>query len=108
MRDNTKLINFYKEGYWEMETILNILSKVKSYTDKKGLKDVELVEIEDSSLCDTENQRFDVVIQCVTPKGLTIQKKLLILKGEVVDGEEFHKRFKEFYKPWRERKYGLQ
>ncbi len=95
MGNETKLINFYKKDYWKIETLSDIVSIVKSYTDKKKLKDVELVEIEDSSLQDV----FDVIIQYPSPKAgfTTIQQKLLILKGEVIDGEGFHMRAKEFY-----------
>ncbi len=94
--NSTEFIDFWNTGYWTLETVNNIVSKVSEYAEKKGLKDVKLVSVENNINSDPKNQRFDVVIQHLG-ETFHVQRKLLILKGEVIDGDEFHKRYKEFY-----------
>ena len=94
--NSTEFIDFWNTGYWALETVNNIVSKVSEYAEKKGLKDVKLVSVENNINSDPKNQRFDVVIQHLG-ETCHVQRKLLILKGEVIDGDEFHKRYKEFY-----------
>ena len=84
------------QNRWPLDTVIEIVNKVKEYADKAGLKDVELREIEDQTWSDPDNNRYDITI--VYPlEGILISQKLLLLKGEIVNGEEFHKRFSEFY-----------
>ena len=42
--------------------------------------------------------RVDIEIRYVNKNHQSIQQKLLILNGELIDGEMFHKRFHEWYK----------
>ena len=56
-----------------------------------------LCEVENSVWTDPKNQRYDVVIQYVSDEDKRIRQKLLILKGEVIDGKTFHERYHEFY-----------
>ena len=81
-----------------LKEITDILVKVQKYTEDKKLKDATLVYFEDSRWEDPINQRFDIDIQYVDETtNHYIRQKLLILKGEVIDGETFHKRYNEFY-----------
>ena len=41
--------------------------------------------------------RIDIEVRFEENNGNLIQQKLLILNGELVDGETFHKRFHEWY-----------
>ena len=43
------------------------------------------------------NGRIDIEIRYENSERQLIQQKLLILKGELIDGETFHKRFNEWY-----------
>ena len=88
----------FNEPYntWSLKTIAHVVSKVEAWCDKKGLMNVELHEVEDNTWSDTKNQRFDIVIRYMENNHL-IEQKLLMLKDEVIDGEEFHKRHDEFY-----------
>ena len=96
-----EFINFQDNSFWSLETIYNIVSKVKDYADRQKLVDVRLVSVEDNSWSDPDNQRFDVYIEHSEPfpnfGNQRFRRKLLILKGEVLDGKEFHKRCSEFY-----------
>ena len=82
---------------WKLDEVVRITSLIKEYADKHNLKDVELLEVEDNRWEDEVNQRIDVEIVYPDTKGIMIQQKLLILKGEILDGKEFHKRAEEFY-----------
>ncbi len=96
--EGLKFINWDDSlNQWSLDKVIEIVSKIKAYADKKKLKDVILHSVEDSSWSDSENGRIDVEIRFRNNKNQLIQQKLLILKGEVIDGEEFHKRHDEFY-----------
>lgn len=41
--------------------------------------------------------RIDIEVVFNNKEGCPIQQKLLILNDELIDGETFHKRFKEWY-----------
>lgn len=84
------------QNRWSLDTITDIVNKVKEYADTVGLTDVELREIEDQTWSDPINNRFDITIVYLSG-GHLISQKLLLLKGELLNGEEFHKRFGEFY-----------
>lgn len=103
----TKFTGFYEvqsplspsPSGWRIEDILKVVTLIKEYAEKKGLQCVTIYKVEDNQITDPANQRFDVTIQY--PHGdvnrCVISQKLVILRGEVLDGKEFHKRYNEFY-----------
>lgn len=91
-----KFINFGSDTGWSPDTVAKICKKVLDYAKANNLADVMLCSVEDNTCDDKANQRYDVEI-CFTKNGQLIRQKLLILKGEVIDGNEFHKRINEFY-----------
>lgn len=44
-----------------------------------------------------KNKRIDVRVRYVDLENRLMEQKLLILNDEVIDGETFHKRYKEWY-----------
>lgn len=81
-----------------LKDITDVLQKVQEYVIKKGFKDPVLCSFEDARWEDPANQRFDIVIEYIDDDTChRVRQKLLILKGEVIDGNTFHKRFSEFY-----------
>lgn len=44
-----------------------------------------------------KNGRIDIEVRFLDENKNPIQQKLLILNDELIDGETFHKRFKEWY-----------
>ena len=94
---STKFINLTDpESFWDLTIVADIIGKVNEYALQSGYTDAKLVEIEDGTASDTVNKRYDVTI-CFSAEGHTVRQKLLYLKGEIVDGDEFHRRFREFY-----------
>ena len=92
-----KFINFDDPlNRWSLDKTVEVVSKTKLYADSKGYSEVELVEVEDNTWADIANQRIDITITYVK-KGHCYRQKLLMLKGEILDGKEFHARFQEFY-----------
>lgn len=87
----------YDNKDWDFLTVKRIVDKVEQYVFKKALKDVKLLRVEDNTWADTKNRRYDIEISYVDDKGKLVWQKLLILKDEILDGEQFHKRFEEFY-----------
>lgn len=81
----------------DLNTAAAILNKVKDYARKKGLENVTLHSIEDNSYADVKNHRWDIEIMYTSKSGRLVLQKLLWLKGELLDGIEFHNRFEEFY-----------
>lgn len=81
---------------WRLDKVFEICQKVKEYADKNGLKDVVLHHVEDNVWSDAINQRYDIEIR-YRINGHLIEQKLLMLKGEILDGKEFHARHDEFY-----------
>ncbi len=81
---------------WSVSTVLDITSKVYDYCRKRGIENAELCTIEDSTWEDKTNMRYDIEIR-YNSRGHLIQQKLLMLKGEILDGKSFHERFEEFY-----------
>ena len=74
-----------------------VADKVKTYGKEKGYSSVTLLEIEDNRKQDTANRRLDIEVGVIDGIGRQFWQKLLMLKDEIIDGEEFHRRFKEFY-----------
>ena len=96
--EGLKFVNFDDPlNRWTVDVVAEIATKVKSYCSKRGIKDAELHSVEDNTWSDARNQRFDIEIRYVDARNHLIQQKLLMLNGEVLDGKEFHKRFREFY-----------
>ena len=82
---------------WKLDDVLMIATKIKEYATAHDLKGVELHKVTDNRWEDKENQRFDVEIRYTDENDVLWQQKLLILKGEVIDGKTFHERSREFY-----------
>ena len=82
---------------WTLDTVKMVCDKVKGYVLRRNISDVELLSVEDNTWADSDNQRYDVTIRYTSENGYFMEQKLLILKGEVLDGVEFHKRYNEFY-----------
>ena len=81
---------------WELKTLQMIISLISGYCEKHSFEDVALVSVEDNTWSDPDNKRFDIWVE-YTKEDKRFQQKLLILKGEILDGDEFHKRHDEFY-----------
>jgi hypothetical protein len=92
-----KFVNFNDpHNRWSLKKICEITGLLKEYADKHDYRNVELLYVEDNTWSDEVNQRYDIEITYVGDSGPHWQK-LLIMKGEVIDGLEFHKRYEEFY-----------
>lgn len=95
--EGLKFVNFSDPlNRWDIDKVILICNEVKRYADKHNLDKVELHRVEDNTWSDKENQRYDIEIRYMKGSHL-IQQKLLMLKGELLDGEEFHNRINEFY-----------
>ena len=93
-----RLINLsYPEKLWSLDTLVDILTKVKEYADAHQYRDVSVTLIEDQTYSDPANNRFNVEIIATTPEGRMIHQMLFYLKGEIIDGNDFHRRHDEFY-----------
>lgn len=93
MTFNAELDNFGNPESFTSDKLRKILDLLDNYM--KG-KPYTIVEMWQDNVKDI-NDRIDVSIKFENNKGLPIRQKLLILKGELVDGETFHKRYKEWY-----------
>ena len=82
---------------WKVDTVLLIVSKVQQYCMKHNLINAYLHSVEDNRWSDPKNGRFDIEIRYINENGNLMQQKLLYLRGEILDGNEFHKRHDEFY-----------
>lgn len=95
--EGLKFVNFSDPlNRWDIDKVILICNEVKRYADKHNLDKVELHSVEDNTWSDKENQRYDIEIRYMKGNHL-IQQKLLMLKGELLDGDEFHNRINEFY-----------
>jgi hypothetical protein len=95
--EGLKFVNFSDPlNRWDIDKVILICNEVKRYADKHNLNKVELHRVEDNTWSDKENQRYDIEIRYMKGNQL-IQQKLLMLKGELLDGDEFHNRINEFY-----------
>jgi hypothetical protein len=82
---------------WPLETVLEIVTKVKEYADSHGIDGVYLHEVEDLTYEDPENQRYNIDIRYINENNSLIQQRLLMLKGTVYNCNEVHKRRDEFF-----------
>ena len=87
----------YDNKDWDFLTVKKIVDKVEQYVLENALKEVKLLRVEDNTWADAKNQRYDIEISYVDDSGKLMWQKLLILKDEILDGQQFHKRFEEFY-----------
>ncbi len=95
--EGLKFVNFSDPlNRWDIDKVILICNEVKRYADNHNLDKVELHRVEDNTWSDKENQRYDIEIRYMKGNQL-IQQKLLMLKGELLDGDEFHNRINEFY-----------
>ena len=76
-----------KYNRWNLDTVLSVVSKVKLYCDNHHIYNADLVSVEHEQDCD----RFNIRIRYGNEKGL-VEQILLIINGEIMDGEEFHRR----------------
>ena len=88
-------MKFIEWGF-PVDIAADITSKIKEHMDNAGIKDAGIYRIEDQSYADPVNNRFDIEVD-YSLDGRMVRQKLLYLKGEIVDGVDFHRRFKEFY-----------
>ncbi len=96
--ENPIFVNMESEAHtWALDKIKSIVDLLSDYAESHGLKDVVLVSVEDSTWSDSANQRYDIYVEYPSESGQPVQQKLLILKGEVIDGRTLHERFEEFY-----------
>ena len=95
--EGLKFVNFNDVlNRWSIDKVIDICNKIKQYAEEHDLVDVELHRVEDNTWSDEDNQRYDIEIRYKRDNQLW-EQKLLILKGEVLDGNEFHRRHNEFY-----------
>lgn len=100
INNGLKFINmadFYNR--WSLETVRDIVDKVYNYAiRRKNLKNVELAEVENLNYYPAEkNERYNIRIRHTDDGGRLWEQWLVMLNGELLDGEEFHKRIREFY-----------
>ena len=77
--------------------VLDSIEKQTSvYAAGHGLKNMKIETIENNAWSDPKNERYDIEISFARNPFRRWQK-LLFLKGELIDGENFHRRFSEFY-----------
>lgn len=85
-------------GGWPISELKKVLDAIENYRLKK-LSDCESLRVcslEKNLKSKDKNDRVDIEVNYIH-NGQFIYQKLLMMKGEVVDGSEFHKRFQEFY-----------
>lgn len=82
---------------WSLDKVVEIVTKLQAYVNEKGVKNVMLHEVEDLTWSDPENQRYNIEIRYINERNNLMQQHLIMLKGEILDGNEFHKRRDEFY-----------
>ena len=82
---------------WSLESVIEITTKIFEYCKAHNIKDASLTRVEDNTWADELNERYDIEIAYTDEAGRETRQILLYLCGQIVDGEEFHKRYKEFY-----------
>lgn len=93
-----RLINWDKEDAdWRLDVLASICTQTLDYANKRGYKNVILESIEDNTLTDPANQRYDIQILFDRTEENVIGQKLLMMKGEVIDCKTFHRRYEEYY-----------
>jgi len=95
-KGQTQLINFAKDELWDLNILADILQKTKAYADRKGLQDVTLSSIEDNTDFG-DNERYDIMIRydCSKQGCIYTEQKLLMIRGEVMDCNEYHERYQK-------------
>ena len=76
--------------------ISEICNKLSDYAKENiGTKDCYIHSILRS--LDAKNNRYDIELRYIDENRQIMGQKLLYIKGEIIDGIEFHKRHDEFY-----------
>lgn len=83
--------------WWDVDIVESIARQVRQYRDKIGASKIEFVEVEDNTWEDTDNQRYDLWLMIYDGEGGRYAQKCLVLKGELIMPDAFHKRHDEFY-----------
>ena len=83
---------------WPINGLLKVLDAVDIYRKAKlpDCENVNIISVEKNVSVHDDNDRVDIEILYIKEKHL-IRQKLLMMKDEIIDGAEFHKRFNEFY-----------
>ena len=93
----TVLTNFYEDG-WDLDVLADIRQKTIEYAKLHGLIDCRIIHVSDNSKMDDINIRYDVdIVYHDSVTGNRAKGKLLYMKGEIIDAQEFYKRYQEFY-----------
>lgn len=92
----TKFINWnHYDDQWKLDDIVEVVNLVKKYCDNHGYKNVRLSAV--LTELDDKNDRKNVRIHYTDEHNNLVSQLLLIINGEIMDGDEFHERIKEFY-----------
>mgnify|MGYP001029850390 CR=1 FL=1 len=83
---------FGRQEHLTSDKLRQILSLIDDYMHNTPY---DILDIHEDDSCDP-NGRIDIKIRFARNEKV-IEQKLLILKGELIDGETFHKRFSEWY-----------
>lgn len=79
--------------HFTSDKLRHILDLIDGYMNKTPYT---IHEIRQDDVKETHG-RIDIEVRYVDKKNQLIQQKLLILNDELIDGDTFHKRFKEWY-----------
>ena len=92
---NCEFICFDKPN-WTLGLLADLMGKLKAFAESKGWERATLVSCEDCTEYDSVNQRYNIVVRYLIGEHV-YDSWLLFLKGEIIDGKAFHKRYDEFY-----------
>lgn len=84
---------------WPLDELCDAVNKIEKYCKVKmsDCSNIVLDEIWKTVSDEPDgNDRIDAEVSYMREKKL-YRKKLLIMRGEVIDGYTFHERFKEYY-----------
>lgn len=83
---------FGRQEHLTSDKLRQILSLIDDYMHNTPY---DILDIHEDDSCDP-NGRIDIIIRFTQDEKL-VEQKLLILNGELIDRETFHKRFSEWY-----------
>ena len=84
---------FYPYPIQELEVILDALKKYGEEHCWEGV----LIRSISHDAADDGNNRIDIEVSYTDANRKSIYQKLWMMRGEIIDGVEFHKRFEKFY-----------
>ena len=87
--------NYSRTKPIDSRVLRDILDKLDNYFMQKELE-YRIIRIEETDYTDI-NKRIDIEVLVYSHDVNPKTQKLFILKDELLDGNEFHKRFKKFY-----------